>query len=105
MWTSDTWQAVIYIVLLSASGSLIYTTNTVVWANYFGRLELGTITGFNTTMMVAFSALGAIPFGLMHDQTGSYDKALLMLIAMPAGSLLCALLATPPKKRLATLNK
>ena len=105
MWTSDTWQAIIYIVLLSASGSLIYTTNTVVWANYFGRLGLGTITGFNTTMMVAFSALGAIPFGLIHDQTGSYDKALVMLIAMPAGSLLCALLATPPKKRLATLNK
>ena len=91
-------QVIFYVVLLSISGSAIYATNIVVWANYFGRSQLGTIRGFAATTMVAFSALGALPFGLIYDQTGSYDNALKLLILMPVLSLIGSLMATPPTK-------
>ena len=98
MSTSNNFQVIFYVVLLSIGGSAIYATNIVVWANYFGRSQLGTIRGFAATTMVAFSALGALPFGLIYDQTGSYDKALSMLMFMPVLSLIGSILATPPTK-------
>lgn len=98
MSASNNFQIIFYVVLLSISGSAIYTTNIVVWANYFGRSQLGTIRGFAATTMVAFSALGALPFGLIYDQTGSYDNALKLLILMPVLSLIGSLMATPPTK-------
>ena len=98
MSTSNNFQVIFYVVLLSIGGSAIYATNVVVWANYFGRSQLGTIRGFAATTMVAFSALGALPFGLIYDQTGSYDKALSMLMFMPVLSLIGSILATPPTK-------
>lgn len=92
------WEAVVYIVLSSLSVGLIGTTGTVIWANYFGRKYLGSIRGFSTTVMVGFSALGALPFGMIYDRSGSYDSAILALIVLPVVAGVFSFLAFPPQK-------
>lgn len=100
LWTiiiSAPWQAIIYIFLASISMSLMSTPNTVIWANYFGRTNLGSIRGFATTVMVAFSAMGALPFGLIYDRTGSYDDAIFILLILPVIAGIAYMLAKEPK--------
>ncbi len=93
------WQAVFYIVLASLSVGLVGTTNTVIWANYFGRRYLGSIRGFATTIMVAFSAMGALPFGIIYDRSESYDTAIMILLVLPVFACIFSFLALPPQRR------
>ena len=100
LWTiiiSAPWQAIIYIVLASVSMSLMSTPNTVIWANYFGRAYLGSIRGFASTVMVAFSAMGALPFGFIYDRTGSYNDAIFVLLILPVIAGIAYMLALEPK--------
>tara|TARA_B100000949_G_C14057481_1_gene356264 strand:- start:341 stop:520 length:180 start_codon:yes stop_codon:yes gene_type:complete len=46
--------------------------------------------------MVGFSAMDALPFGLIYDWTGTYDIALWILMVLPVAALIFALLAFPP---------
>ena len=102
--TNSAWEAVVYIVLSSLSVGLIGTTGTVIWANYFGRKHLGSIRGFATTVMVGFSALGALPFGILYDRSGSYDSAILVLLVLPVIACVSSFLAFPPQKSSSTPN-
>ncbi len=54
-----------------------------VWARFFGRRYLGTITGVTTTIGVASSALGPMPFGIARDLMGSYKPVLTYLAIIP----------------------
>ena len=90
------WQAVVYVVISAAAIGLVNTTGTVIWANYFGRAHLGSIRGFASSVMVAFSAMGALPFGFIYDWTGTYDMALFVLLVLPMAAFIFALLALPP---------
>lgn len=92
------WQAILYVVLASLSVSLVMIPLTVIWANYFGRKHLGTIRGFAFTVQIGFSAMGALPFGLVYDRTGSYDSAILLLLLLPISACVFSILALPPKK-------
>ena len=80
---SESWHAIGYVSIAALSIGLSMNTNTVIWANYFGRMNLGSIRGFSSTVMVAFSALGAFPLGYIYDRTGSYDYAITLLIVLP----------------------
>ena len=99
---TETWQAIIYVSMASISMSLVHTSYTVIWANYYGRKYLGSIRGFSSSATVGFSALGALPFGIIYDRTQSYDQALYYLILIPIFCCFCSLMATKPSKRLAT---
>tara|TARA_B100001146_G_scaffold41275_2_gene35001 strand:+ start:167 stop:1480 length:1314 start_codon:yes stop_codon:yes gene_type:complete len=94
----SSWQAIIYVVISAAAVGLVHTTGTVIWANYFGRAYLGSIRGFATTVMVAFSAMGALPFGFIYDWTGTYDMALWVLMGLPFTALIFSLFASPPRR-------
>jgi sugar phosphate permease len=94
----SSWQAIIYVVISAAAVGLVHTTGTVIWANYFGRAYLGSIRGFATTVMVAFSAMGALPFGFIYDWTGTYDMALWVLMGLPLTALIFSLFASPPRR-------
>ncbi|MCH2314747.1 MAG: MFS transporter, partial [SAR202 cluster bacterium] len=94
----SSWQAIIYVVISAAAVGLVHTTGTVIWANYFGRAYLGSIRGFATTVMVAFSAMGALPFGFIYDWTGTYDMALWILMVLPFTALIFSLFASPPRR-------
>ena len=88
--------------MASISMSLVHTSYTVIWANYYGRKHLGSIRGFSSSATVGFSALGALPFGIIYDRTQSYDQALYYLILIPIFCCICSLMATKPSKRLVT---
>ena len=78
-------QAIIllYGILLGTTSGLVRTVNSVAWAAYFGRLHLGSITGVTTTILIAGSALGPMPFGMIHDIMGSYEPMLYGSAALP----------------------
>ena len=95
---TQSWHAFVYMMMAGFSAGIINTTYAVVWPNYFGRSELGSIRGVATTAVIAFSAMGALPFGFVFDMTGSYDMAILTLLAMPVTCGIAALLAVQPRK-------
>ena len=89
------------------SGKLVYDSKLVrgkeicvsdtlfQWAKQL--TNLGSIRGFATTVMVAFSAMGALPFGLIYDRTGSYDDAIFILLILPVIAGIAYMLAKEPK--------
>lgn len=44
----------------------------VIWANYFGRLSLGTVRGLSLPVTLIFAAIGPPFFGFLFDATNSY---------------------------------
>ena len=54
----------------------------VMWANYFGRLSLGTVRGLSVPILLLFAAAGAPFFGYLYDYTGSYDLSLTLFIGV-----------------------
>ncbi|MFC1933435.1 MFS transporter [Chloroflexota bacterium] len=101
LWTfliSSTWQAFFYGALMGVSNGFIMTVYTVIWPNYYGRLHLGSIRGVATAAMVAFAALGPLPFGWIFDLTGSYSLAILIFLVLPVTCAVAAFLARPPYK-------
>ena len=103
LWTtviSAPWHAFVYGGALGLSQGLLMTTSVVIWPSYFGRKHLGSIRGVATTAMVASSALGPLPFGILFDLTGDYNSAILGFLGLPIACGLAALLALPPRKRL-----
>ena len=95
---TQAWQSFVYGGLLGLSGGIVMTTFVVIWPNYYGRAHLGTIRGIATTSMVAFSALGPLPFAFLFELTDAYTTALLVFLAIPATGVVAALLAGPPGK-------
>jgi len=75
--------AILYGVILGTMSGLMRTVSSVVWANYFGRLYLGSISGTSITVAVAASALGPMPFGIARDVLGSYNLALTISAVLP----------------------
>ncbi|MCH8087840.1 MAG: MFS transporter [Chloroflexi bacterium] len=94
--------AFIYGALLGFSNGFLMTISAVIWPNYFGRASIGSIRGAAVTSMVAFSALGPLPFGFLFDLTSSYTLAVLLFLALPALCIVAAYMARPPRKALLT---
>ena len=74
------------------------TVSGVAWADYFGRLHLGSISGSASTILIAGSALGPVPLGLARDAFGSYDVALQALILLPLLLAAASLFTDKPKR-------
>lgn len=80
---SGTTFALVFGVVLGVSSGLIRILGSVVWAMYFGRRHLGSITGFTTMITIAGSALGPMPLGIIRDLLGSYNLALIISAFIP----------------------
>ena len=59
----------------------------VMWANYFGRISLGTVRSLSVPILLLCAATGGLAFGYPYDYTGSYDLSLTLFIAV---QVLCA---------------
>ena len=59
----------------------------IMWANYFGRISLGTVRGMSLPVILISASLGPPFFGYLYDYTGSYDLSLTLFIAV---QILCA---------------
>jgi MFS transporter, OFA family, oxalate/formate antiporter len=91
-------MALFYGVALGATSGLQRAVSTVIWANYFGRRHLGSITGVTTTILVASSALGPMPFGIARDLLGSYNFVLNLTAIIPLVLAVVALFLRRPQK-------
>lgn len=90
--------AIIYGVVLGSMSGLQRAISSVVWAKYFGRGHLGSITGMASTIFVAASALGPMPMGVARDMFGSYQTALMLLSVLPLGLSVWAFFIKQPQK-------
>ena len=71
----------------------------VVFANYYGRRHLGAIAGFSSTLLVAASALGPMPFGIARDLMGGYGPVLTTMAIVPFSlAFACIFLGKPPAR-------
>jgi MFS family permease len=67
----------------------------VIWANYFGRLSLGTVRGLSLRVTLIFAAIGPPFFGFLFDATNSY----LISFVIFAAALIVSALMTPFVRR------
>ena len=70
-------------VIMGIRSGFAMIVSNVIWAQFYGRLHLGSITGVTTTMMVAGSALGPMPLGVARDMLGSYTAVLIGSAGLP----------------------
>ena len=77
------WVVVGYGIVQGAVGGFYRVIMSVVWANYFGRLHLGSIMGVAQTIAIGGSALGPMPFGIARDLLGNYEAILLWTMLLP----------------------
>lgn len=68
----------------------------VLWPNYFGRKNLGSIRGIAMTAMVVGSALGPLPFGYAFDQFQGYREILLIMMVFPVLASLASFFSPVP---------
>lgn len=92
-------MALAYGVILGATSGLTRAVGSVIWANYFGRKHLGSITGITSTILIAGSALGPMPMGIARDLLGSYNSALNLLAVIPLVLAVAALFVSKPQKK------
>lgn len=95
--------AFVYGVILGTLLGLSRMVNSVIWAQYFGRQHLGSITGVTTTIMVAGSALGPMPFGIARDMLNSYYLVLTVSAVIPLILAAANLFFSKPERQVSEL--
>src|SRR5438132_1295433 len=99
-------------ILLVYAGFFLYGTGLagsfvlreVIWANFFGRVSLGTVRGLSLFFSNLFAASGAPFFGFLHDRMGSYNLSFTIFSCALFTSSLLILLAKPPRKTRAPIG-
>jgi len=86
-------------LIMGIRGGLQMIVSNVIWAKFYGRLHLGSISGVTTTLMVAGSALGPMPFGVARDLLGSYTAVLIGFAGLPFILAIAALIYCRPPIR------
>jgi len=92
------WMAVVYALLLGFHGSIMRSTATVVWINYYGRAHQGAVRGVAWSAMILASSLGPLPLALSIDYWGSYTPALTVFLILPVCSAAIVWTARTPKR-------
>ncbi|GJM41505.1 MAG: MFS transporter [Ardenticatenaceae bacterium] len=90
--------AFIYGMVLGGTSGLSRIVGSVIWASYFGRRHLGSITGLATPIGVAGTAFGPLIFGVGRDLMGTYNTVLFVSAAVPFLLGIAALFLTKPQK-------
>ena len=88
---------IIYALIHGIYMAFSSVSNGVLWPNYFGRKNLGSIRGFAATAMVIGSSLGPLPFGMAYDIFGGYREVMLAILILPTLAIVASLLSPPPK--------
>ncbi len=106
-------QAVgIIVALTSARLDLLYTgffvygiglggsfvLREVVWANFFGRISLGTVRGMGVFLTNVMAACGAPFFGFLFDLTGGYTLSFTVFVGALLASAFLIMNVQAPKK-------
>lgn len=90
--------AIIFILFYGLAVAIQSLTTNVIWPNFFGRKNLGSVRGAATVFMVLGSALGPLPFGLAYDYTGGYTIAISGMIIFTTIALILSFSISKLKK-------
>ncbi|MCM2375062.1 MFS transporter [Aporhodopirellula aestuarii] len=75
----DASLSVVFVVLgMGLMQGMFGIISGVTWPRFFGRMHLGAISGFSTSIVVAGTAVGPYLFSVAHDQVGAYRPATLL---------------------------
>jgi cyanate permease len=80
-----------------------FVLREIVWADYFGRLALGTVRGMGMFLTQIFAACGAPFFGLLFDATGGYSVSFVLFVTALLASAVLIMLVKPPEKPAAAM--
>lgn len=92
--------ALIYAVWYGLFFGVMVTQLQVVYAEYFGRLQLGVIRGSFQPVALAFNAAGPLVLGIWFDRAGGYEGPFTLIIVfflIAALALAAASYPTPPE--------
>lgn len=82
------------IIIGNGIGSGLFgIVSSVSWPRYFGTKNLGAISGFNMSWVVAGSAVGPYLFSVLNDLLGDYTSSGVLMLAMGLVLLLLAIKA------------
>ncbi len=99
IFTDTPLMAYTYGIALGAFSGVTFTVSLVVWADYYGRGNLGAIRGMTSPISQVTNASGPLVAALAYDATGSYTAILWTFVAIAGATSFCWLLATPPKPK------
>lgn len=91
-----TMAAAIFIYGIGVGGTL--TVQETVWADYYGRMTLGTVRSVGRPFTIVFSAGGPVFAGVAYDLGGSYQLAFVVFIV--AYLIAAALILVTPEPRM-----
>ena len=72
--------------------------NNFIWADYFGRANVGGIRGLANPINLVIGGIGAPAAGYVRDWTGSYDPAWWVGVGLMSAAALLTLLTGAPRK-------
>ncbi len=85
--------------------SAVTVMQEVLWANYFGRLNLGVVRSLGYLVALGFGAVGPIAMNMVYDWSGSYKPAFTVITFMFIAAAFLIGIAEPAKaKRYATAS-
>ena len=87
------------VAVYGAGSAGMMIVQEVLWANYFGRLTLGTVRSTSFPIQVLFSAGGPILINLIFDTMGSYKPAYRLFIGLFVIGAVFVWMARPPVAR------
>ena len=82
--------------LLGVGVGGIHLLLRLTWADYYGRLHLGSIRGLTLPAQIGGQAIGPIIAGFMYDSTGGYETPFTAFGIIVAFAAVMVLTATPP---------
>jgi len=91
------WVALLYAVMLGLHGSILRSTGMVVWMDYYGRQNQGTIRGIAMAVMIFAAAAGPLPLALSNDMFQTYNLGLYLFITVPLLAAALVWTVGPPK--------
>lgn len=97
-------MALVYAVWYGLFFGVVVTQLQVIYAEYFGRLQLGLIRGSFQPVALSFNAAGPLVLGVWFDRAGGYEGPFALIIAFfltAAVALAAASYPTPPEAAMA----
>ena len=73
--------------------------NNFIWADYFGRENVGAIRGVVNPINLVVGGLGAPVAGYIYDFTGTYEAAWWVGVALMTFGAVLTVMTGPPKLR------
>lgn len=89
--------AYVYGAALGFTGATAAACRAVIWAKYYGRLHLGSISSVALTVAIIGSALGPMVMGIARDLLGSYGAFLRLMAVFPLVFAVAGIFVHPPK--------